>query len=187
MSVLLALCGSTSLAAAQKYLIDTKNSHASILFSIKHLNYSYLTGRFDKFTGDFYYDPIDLPNSQVNVTVDTFSVNTNFADRDAHLRSADFLNAARYPLASFVSRKLQVKDTDNFDIQGDLTLNGVTKPVTINAKKIGEGPDPWGGYRVGFEGKAELKLADFNMLFNLGQGSESLSLIINIEGIRQDE
>lgn len=184
-SLMLGFSSINSFAAAEKYLIDNKNAHASILFFIKHLNYSYLTGRFDNFSGDFSYDPSDLKSSQVNVTVETFSINTNFADRDAHLRSADFLNVARYPLASFVSKSVLVKDKDSFDLLGDLTLNGITKPFTITAKKVGEGQDPWGGYRAGFEGKAEFKLADFNINFDLGPGAETLSLIINIEGIRQ--
>jgi polyisoprenoid-binding protein YceI len=175
----------SGISLGDNYIIDTKNSHASILFRIKHLNYSYVTGRFDNFTGDFTYAPDNLAASKVNVTVETYSINTNLADRDTQLRSADFLNAGRFPLASFVSKSIKATADNKFDITGDLTLNGVTRDIVISAKTIGAGPDPWGGYRAGFEGKTELVLADFNITPQLGQGSESVSLVINIEGIKQ--
>ena len=170
---------------ANNYKIDTKNAHASIIFSIRHLNVGSVTGRFDKFKGDFIFDSKNFMLGAVNVTVETYSISTNHLERDNYLRSNDFLNVVRYPLASFVSNKVVMKDQDNFDIIGGLTLNGVTKNIVINAKKTGEGQDPWGGYRVGFEGVTELKLKDFNINFFLGPGSESVKLLLSIEGIRE--
>ncbi|RYY73671.1 MAG: YceI family protein [Gammaproteobacteria bacterium] len=170
---------------ADNYTIDTKGGHASINFSIKHLGYSVLTGRFDTFEGDFSYDPAKPEASTVNVTIDTTSVNSNHAERDKHLRSPDFLNVQKFPKATFVSKKIVVDDKKEFDIVGDLTLNGVTKSVTIEVEKIGEGKDPWGGYRLGFEGETEIKLKDFNIKMDLGPASQVVKLELNVEGIKK--
>lgn len=173
-------------ALADNYTIDTKGAHASINFSIKHLGYSILTGRFDTFAGDFSYDPAKPEASTINVTIDTNSVNSNHAERDKHLRSPDFLNVEKFPKATFVSKKIVLgKDKNEFDIVGDLTLNGVTKSVTIDVAKIGEGKDPWGGYRVGFEGETEIKLKDFNVKMDLGPASQVVKLQLNVEGIKK--
>ena len=171
---------------ADNYTIDTKGGHASINFSIKHLGYSVLTGRFDTFEGDFSYDPAKPEASTVNVTIDTNSVNSNHAERDKHLRSPDFLNVQKFPKATFVSKKIVLdKDKNEFDIVGDLTLNGVTKSVTIEVEKVGEGKDPWGGYRAGFEGETEIKLKDFNIKMDLGPASQVATLELNVEGIKK--
>jgi polyisoprenoid-binding protein YceI len=171
---------------ADDYTIDTKGAHASINFSIKHLGYSVLTGRFDTFSGDFSYDPAKPEASKINVTIDTNSLNSNHAERDKHLRSKDFLNVEKFPKSTFVSKKFVVgKDKDSFDVVGDFTLNGVTKSITIAAKKVGEGKDPWGGYRAGFEGTTELALKDFNIVFPLGPASETVKLSLNVEGVKK--
>jgi len=173
-------------ALADNYTIDTKDAHASINFSIKHLGYSVLTGRFDSFSGDFSYDPAKPEASTVNVTIDTNSVNSNHAERDKHLRSEDFLNVKKFPSATFVSKKIVLgSDKKEFDVVGDLTLNGVTKSVTIDVEKIGEGKDPWGGYRAGFKGETEIKLKDFNVKMDLGPASQVVKLQLNVEGIKK--
>jgi polyisoprenoid-binding protein YceI len=181
-----AAAGLASLPAlADKYVIDTKGAHASINFSIQHLGYSYLTGRFNNFSGDFTYDPKNVAASTINVTIDTTSVDSNHAERDKHLRSSDFLNVEKFPKATFVSKKIVPDDGDEFDIVGDLTLNGVTKSITIDVDKVGEGKDPWGGYRVGFEGETEIALKDFNITKDLGPASQTVKLELHVEGIKQ--
>lgn len=182
--------GSVALASlpamADKYVIDTKGAHASINFEIKHLGYSWLTGRFNEFSGEFNYDPKDITSSKINVTINTNSVDSNHAERDKHLRSDDFLNVAKFPTATFVSTKIVPDgDNDEFDIIGDLTLNGVTKSVHLEIEKIGEGKDPWGGYRVGFEGETEIRLKDFNIKQDLGPASQTVKLKLHVEGIKQ--
>jgi polyisoprenoid-binding protein YceI len=172
-------------ALADTYVIDTKGAHASINFAIKHLGYSVLTGRFDKFDGEFTYDPAKPEASTVNVTIDTTSINSNHAERDKHLRSGDFLNVEKFPKATFVSKSVKVDDKDEFDIIGDLTLNGVTKSITIEVEKVGEGKDPWGGYRAGFSGETEIKLKDFNIKMDLGPASQTVKLELEIEGIKK--
>jgi polyisoprenoid-binding protein YceI len=172
---------------AADYAIDTKGAHASINFAVKHLGYSVLTGRFDNFSGDFSYDPAKPEASTVNVTIDTTSVNSNHAERDKHLRSGDFLNVEKFPKATFVSKKIVVDgdDKDEFDIVGDLTLNGVTKSITIEVEKVGEGKDPWGGYRAGFSGETEITLKDFNIKMDLGPASQTVKLELEVEGIKK--
>ena len=173
-------------ALADTYVIDTKGAHASINFSIKHLGYSVLTGRFDTFSGEFTYDPAKPEVSTVSVTIDTTSVNSNHAERDKHLRSDDFLNVAKFPKATFVSTKIVLDDDkDEFDIVGDLTLNGVTKSVTIEVDKIGEGKDPWGGYRAGFSGDTTITLKDFNVKMDLGPASQTVELELEVEGVKK--
>jgi polyisoprenoid-binding protein YceI len=188
--IALAISGATlaSLPAiAADYVIDTKGAHASINFAVKHLGYSWLTGRFDNFSGEFSYDPAKPEASTINVTIDTTSVNSNHAERDKHLRSADFLNVEKFPKATFVSKKIVVDadDKDEFDIIGDLTLNGVTKSVTIEVEKIGEGKDPWGGYRAGFSGETEISMKDFNIKMDLGPASQTVKLELEVEGIKK--
>jgi len=137
-------------AQAADYVIDTKGAHAFVQFKISHLGYSWLYGRFNTFSGDFSYDAEKLTEAKIQLTIDTSSVDSNHAERDKHLRSADFLNVSKHPQASFVSTKIVAKTANMFDLHGNLTLNGVTKPVVIAAEKLGEGKDPWGGYRAGF-------------------------------------
>lgn len=173
-------------ALADTYVIDTKGAHASINFAIKHLGYSVLTGRFDAFSGEFTYDPAKPEASTVNVSIDTGSVNSNHAERDKHLRSPDFLNVEKFPKATFVSKKIVLDDDkDEFDIVGDLTLNGVTKSITIEVEKIGEGKDPWGGYRAGFSGETTITLKDFNVKMDLGPASQTVQLELEVEGIKK--
>lgn len=173
-------------ALADTYVIDTKGAHASINFAIKHLGYSVLTGRFDTFSGEFTYDPAKPEASTVNVSIDTGSVNSNHAERDKHLRSPDFLNVEKFPKATFVSTKVVLDDDkDEFDIVGDLTLNGVTKSITIEVEKIGEGKDPWGGYRAGFSGETTITLKDFNVKMDLGPASQTVQLELEVEGIKK--
>ena len=177
----------TSLPAlADTYTIDTAGAHASINFEVNHLGYSMLTGRFNDFSGEFTYDPKNVGASKINVTINTNSVDSNHAERDKHLRSADFLNVAKFPTATFVSKKIVLDDDkDEFDIVGDLTLNGVTKSVTIEVEKVGEGKDPWGGYRAGFEGETEFAMKDFNIKQDLGPASQNVKLKLHVEGIKK--
>ncbi|MBV1863157.1 MAG: YceI family protein [Rhodobacteraceae bacterium] len=175
---------SFSQAQAADYVIDTQGYHASVMFRVNHLGYSWLTGRFDNFNGSFTYDADAPEKSSVKVEIDTTSVNSNHAERDNHLRSADFLDTGKFPTASFVSKSMAVTG-ETAVITGDLTLHGVTKEITIDAELIGEGKDPWGGYRAGFIGTTSLPMADYGMVFNLGPASTNVEMTLNIEGVRQ--
>ncbi|MED5610538.1 MULTISPECIES: YceI family protein [Pseudomonas] len=171
-------------AMAADYKIDKEGQHAFIEFRIQHLGYSWLYGRFDDFDGAFTFDEKNPAADKVKVTINTNSVNTNHAERDKHLRSGDFLNVSKNPTATFESTGVKA-DGKNAEISGNLTLNGVTKPVTIKAELIGQGDDPWGGYRAGFLGTTTLKLKDFNIQRDLGPASQEVELTLSVEGVRQ--
>ena len=180
-----ALVLSASSVNAAEYVIDTKGAHAFVNFKIKHLGYSWLHGRFNTFDGEFNYDA-EKPNaSQIMVNIDTTSLDSNHAERDKHLRGKDFLNVDKYPTATFKSTNITFNNDDSGKVTGDFTLHGVTKSITFEIDKIGEGQDPWGGYRVGFEGETSLKLSDYGINYNLGPASTHVDIGLFIEGIRK--
>jgi len=180
------LAFSPALLAAENYVIDTTGMHASINFKIKHLGYSYLLGRFNDFGGNFTFDEANIANSKVEVTIKTASLDSNHAERDSHLRGPKFLDADKFPTATFKSTSVSKGDkAGEFAVHGDLTLHGVTKPVTIAVEPVGNGPDPWGGYRRGFAGETTLTLADFGINFDLGPASKQVALELEVEGVRQ--
>lgn len=171
-------------AMAADYAIDKEGQHAFINFKISHLGYSWLYGTFKDFDGSFSFDAKAPEASKVSVKINTASLDSNHAERDKHLRSADFLNTSKNPTSTFESTSVKSTGEGTADITGNLTLNGVTKPVVIKAKFLGEGKDPWGGYRAGFEGGTTLKLEDFNIK-GPGPASQEVELILSVEGIRQ--
>ncbi|MEQ8824312.1 MAG: YceI family protein [Filomicrobium sp.] len=183
--VMLAVIGIQSSAHAETFVIDTKGAHASINFRIKHLGFSWLTGRFDKFSGEFTYDEKAPEKASIKVEIDTASVNSNHAERDKHLRNADFLDVTKFPKATFESTSVEVGENQTAKVHGTLTLHGVTKDITIDAKYIGGGKDPWGGFRRGFAGTTKLALADFGINYNLGPASKEVELDLHVEGIRK--
>jgi len=169
---------------AADYVIDNKGAHASINFKIKHLGYSWLTGRFDKFDGKFSYDPANVSASKIEVNIDTSSVNSNHAERDKHLKSDDFLDVSAFSNAKFISKSVTQNTDGQLTVTGVLTLHGVSKTITINAETIGEGKDPWGGYRAGFSGTTTIALTDFAIKMNLGPASTHVQLELHIEGVK---
>lgn len=181
---LLLLLAALPLQAAN-YAIDVKGAHASINFRVKHLGFSWLTGRFDKFSGNFAFDETKPEASSIAVEIDTTSVNSNHAARDKHLRSADFLHVDKFPKASFKSKTVKVTGDKTAVVTGDLTFLGVTKEIAIDVSYIGGGKDPWGGFRQGFEGKTQFRMADFGVKKSLGPASEIVELTLQVEGIRQ--
>ncbi|WP_206193998.1 YceI family protein [Serratia microhaemolytica] len=177
------LLSSVSVLAAN-YKIDKQGQHAFVEFRIKHLGYSWVYGSFKDFDGSFSFDETDLTKNKVNVTINTASVDTNHTERDKHLRSSAFLNVDKHKQATFKSTEVK-KAGDGYAIIGDLTLNGVTKPVTLDAKLIGQGNDPWGNYRAGFEAHGNITLKDFAIKTDLGPASQQVELIISVEGVRE--
>jgi polyisoprenoid-binding protein YceI len=123
----------------------------------------------------------------VEVTIETASIDSNHAERDKHLREKEFLYVSKYPEARFVSTSYEPKNAELGTLTGNLTLRGVTKPVSIEVTRIGEGPDPWGGYRVGFTGTTRIALADFGITRFLGRKSTEVELVLDIEGVRRND
>ncbi len=183
--VVLTLSGlfATVPSMAADYVIDTKGAHAFVQFRTKHLGISWLYGRFTEFGGEFSYDAAKPEASKVSVLVKTNSLESNHAERDKHLRSSDFLDVSKHPEAKFVSTSFKPKGGDKFELKGNMTLFGKTKEVTIDVLKIGEGDDPWGGYRVGFEGTTTISPADFGI--DMSPMVETVELTLSVEGIKK--
>lgn len=171
-------------ATAADYEIDTKGMHAFIQFRIVHLGFSIVAGRFNDFGGDFSWDKNNPAASSITVNIKTGSVDTNHAERDKHLRSDEFLNVDKYPSATFKSTKYH-GDASGGKLDGILTLHGVSKAISLDVKAIGEGDDPWGGYRAGFQATTSIRRADFGMEYNLGPAAETMEFELNIEGVRK--
>ena len=161
------------------YMID--DAHTSVNFKVKHLGYSWVTGRFNSLSGNFSFDDGAIGDSSISVTIDTSSIDTNHAERDKHMRSGDFLDANKYPEATFVSTSVDADEDGNLAVTGKFTFRGVTKSIVIDAEKVGEGKDPWGGYRAGFTGSTEIQMSDFNMPMDFGV----VMLELEVEGIRK--
>ena len=169
--------------SAADYMIDTDGAHASVNFKVSHLGYSFINGRFNDFSGDFSYDADNLSASKIAMTVNTTSLDSNHAERDKHLTGDRFINASKFPEASFTSTSVTDLGNGKLTIEGDMTLHGVTKPISVDASFIGEGKDPWGGYRAGFMGTTRLELADFGI--PVVGASSYVDLEIQVEGIRK--
>jgi polyisoprenoid-binding protein YceI len=173
-------------AYAESYKIDTEKAHAFIDFRIQHLGFSWMSGRFNTFSGVFDYDEANPASASVTVDIDVASIDTNHAERDKHLRSEDFLDANAFPSAKFTSTSFEQNEDGSALLTGEFTLHGVTKPLTIDVKPVGHGDDPWSGYRRGFVGTTEFTIADFGIdVAKLGPSSQVVYLTLSIEGIRQ--
>ncbi len=179
------LIASSQFASAADYVIDTKGMHAFVQFRIQHLGYSWLYGRFNDFSGEYSFDKNNPDASEVSVVINAASIDSNHAERDKHLRSDDFLDVKKFPEIKFSSTKYRSTGNGKGDLHGNLTMHGETRPVTIKLTQIGEGKDPWGGYRSGFSGTLEINRSDFGVNKNLGPASEKVEIFLSIEGKRK--
>ncbi|HXH01737.1 MAG TPA: YceI family protein [Candidatus Competibacteraceae bacterium] len=179
---LLAVAASPA-ALAETYQIDP--AHSFVEFGVSHIGFGLLKGRFNEVAGRFDYDPAKPEAAKVEVTVQTASLDTNHAERDKHLKSKDFFNVARNPEAKFVSTAFKPNGDKSGVLEGQLTLNGVTKPIQVAVTTLGAGQDPWGGYRQGFAGTAKIKRSEFGISYDLGPAVEEVELQLFIEGVRQ--
>lgn len=167
---------------AADYTVDP--SHAFIQFRISHLGYSVLAGRFNDFSGTFTWDRDEPAASRISVTIKTASIDTNWAERDKHIRGEDFLDVEQFPEATFRSSRF-TGDANSGTLEGILTLHGVSKPVSLQVRAVGEGDDPWGGYRAGFAGTTTIDRTDFGISYDLGPSANTMEFDLFIEGIRQ--
>ncbi|HKI62583.1 MAG TPA: YceI family protein [Mariprofundaceae bacterium] len=186
-AILLSIAFALPAQAVENYAIDIKGHHAFIQFKVKHLGFSWILGTFKDFDGSFVYDEAHPENNRVNVSIDTASLDTNHAERNKHLRSADFFDVEAFPKATFTSTSYKATGKDKGIVYGTLNLHGVSKDIAIEVSQLGTGPDPWGGYRRGFEGHTTLHLSDYNMkkAAMLGPVAENVKIFLSIEGVRQ--
>lgn len=167
---------------AADYSIDP--SHSFVEFRIQHLGYSWLYGRFNTIKGNFSHDAKKAEGNSIQVEISTASIDTNHPERDKHLRSNDFLDVKKFPQATFKAKSYS-GGADKGALTGDLTLHGITKVVSIDVIKVGEGKDPWGGYRAGFSGTILLTPSEFGINYDLGPASATLEMRLGIEGTRK--
>ncbi|KFC50519.1 MULTISPECIES: YceI family protein [unclassified Halomonas] len=171
---------------AADYQIDTEGQHAFVQFKINHLGFSYILGSFEEFDGQFSYDADDLASSSVEMEVQVNSLNSNHAERDRHILSGDFLNASEYPTATFTSTGFEPTGDNEGVVTGELTLHGETQEIEMPVTLMGEGEDPWGNYRAGFEGSTMLTLGDFGIdMSDFPEAMHDVELYVTFEGIRQ--
>ncbi len=173
---------------AGDYVLDP--AHTRVGFSARHAMVTKVRGQFDQFEGTAHVDTDNPADSTVSVTIQAASVTTGQAQRDAHLKTPDFFDIENYPEIRFVSTDVE-RDGTEWSITGDLTINAVTKPVTILFEETGEAKDPFGNLRVGFEGTVTINRTDWGLTFNaaLETGgvlvSEKVTLEFDVSAIRQ--
>jgi polyisoprenoid-binding protein YceI len=146
------------------YTID--QSHSDVGFSVRHMVFAKVRGHFTKWTAQLAFDPADPSRTSVEASIDTASIDTREEKRDGHLRSPDFLDAAKYPAMTYKSRKVEAAGTKKFKVAGDLTIRDVTRPVVLEVEELGRGKDPWGNDRVAFVGKTSIDRGDFGLKWN---------------------
>ena len=141
-------------------------SHSQIEFAVRHLMITTVKGRFAGFAGTVQHDDANPSAAVVNVTIDTATIDTREAQRDAHLRSADFFDVEKYPQMTFTAKGAAERRGSDFTLTGDLTIHGVTRPVVLEVTEEGRGKDPWGGDRIGFSATTKIKRSDFGLTWN---------------------
>lgn len=161
--------------------IDT--SHSAVTFTVRHMMFSKVRGRFQKWNGKLDYDPANPAAARVEVSIDTASIDTNEEKRDGHLRSPDFFDAAQFPQMTFKSRKVDEAGKGKLRITGDLSLHGVTREVVLDVENHGTGKDPWGNQRAGFTATTQINRTDFGLKWNqaLEAGGVLVSEKVDIE------
>ena len=180
------LTASTNLTGT--YAIDP--THSRIGFVARHAMVTKVRGSFNEFEGSGYFDAEHPANSRLQLTIQSASIDTRNADRDAHLKSNDFFAMETYPEITFASTAIEQVDDTNYRVTGDLTIKGVTKPVTVDFEYSGTAVDPYGNSRLGFEGKTTINRKDWGVNWNaaLDAGgvlvSEKVTLEFEVSAIR---
>ncbi|HEY3359164.1 MAG TPA: YceI family protein [Polyangia bacterium] len=175
--------------AHEEWQIDS--SHSGIHFSVRHMVVAKVRGQFARWSGTLVAPDGDLGRATVSVVIDATSIDTGVADRDAHLKSADFFDVARYPEITFTGTRVEPLGHDRLRVGGELTIRGVTRPVALEVEVAGRTIDPWGHERAGFAAKTSLERKDFGLTWNqlLEAGGvvvgDRVDIEIDIEAVRQ--
>jgi polyisoprenoid-binding protein YceI len=177
------------LAGLHAWTIDP--THSSAEFAVRHLMITTVKGRFKEVRGTVHLDEADPERSRVEAEVDVASIDTGLEPRDAHLRSADFFDAANHPLLKFRSKHVVRADAQSAVVVGDLTIRGITREVPLTVEHVGTISDPWGGRRAGFAAEATINRKDFGLNWNqvLEAGGvvvgDKIRITLNVEVIQQ--
>ena len=177
--------------ANEKWEIDS--SHSGIHFSVRHLVIAKVRGQFARWTGTVQVPDGDVSKASVEVVIDATSIDTGVADRDTHLKSADFFDVAKYPELVFKSNGVEAQDGDRLKLLGSLTIKDVTREVALDVERHGEVKDPWGNQRAAFSAKTSINRGDFGLTWNqaLETGGvmvgDTIQIEIEIEAVKQAE
>ncbi len=172
-----------------KWAIDP--THSEIGFKVKHMMFSNVSGKFDSFTAEATTDGDNFENAQFNFSADVSSVNTGNADRDNHLKTADFFGTDEHGKIAFTSTSFKKNSDDDYTMTGDLTIKGTTKSVTLDVEFGGIAKDPWGNTKAGFSATGKLNRKDFGLTWNaaLETGgvlvSDEVKLFIDVQFVKQ--
>ena len=178
--------GYATQATDEKWKVDASHTHVG--FTVSHL-FTSVQGRFNSFEGTIDFDPNNPQKLVVKGTVQAASINTNEAERDEHLRSADFFDVEKYPTLAFESTELKEWSGKKGKLAGKLTLHGTTRPVVFDVAYLGRGSDPWGNVRAGFRATLAIDRKDYGLTWNklLETGGflvgNTIDIRIDIEGI----
>jgi polyisoprenoid-binding protein YceI len=155
----------TTQTATAVRTLDIDRSHSEVAFQVRHL-LSKVRGRFADFNGTIDFDETNPGNSRIHVTIDAASIDTAESDRDTHLRSGDFFDVEKYPTLTFTSTSVAPRGDQTYDVSGDLTIRGVTRPVVLAASFLGTAQDPWANTKFVFEADLTLNRKDFGLTWN---------------------
>lgn len=142
-------------------------AHSEVNFSVRHMMLSKVRGQFEKFSGVIEFDPKNPADTRVDVTIEAASLNTREPQRDAHLKSADFLKVDEFPTLSFKSTRVEVLDERRARLTGDLTIRSLTRPVTLEVEYIGQSKSPWGSLNAGFSAVTRISRKDWDLTWNV--------------------
>jgi polyisoprenoid-binding protein YceI len=165
-------------AAAASYKVDSV--HSMVIFKVKHMGAGNFYGRFNQVSGTFTIDEADPAKGQVDFQVKADSIDTANAKRDGHLKSGDFFNVVQFPSITFKGKEIK-KAGSAYEVAGDLTLLGVTKPLKARVEQVGSGEARGGGKIAGFEATFTVKRSDFGMSYGAGALGDEVSVIVSVE------
>lgn len=175
--------------ALERWEIDS--AHSGVHFSVRHMVIAKVRGKFSRWSGSLATEGDDLGRATVDVTIDATSIETGVAERDTHLKSADFLDVVNFPELTFQGERSEKIDDDHLRVHGLLSIRGVTRPVVLEVEYAGQTRDPWGNLRAGFTAKASVERKDFGLTWNqvLEAGGimvgDRIDIEIEVEAVKQ--
>jgi len=186
LSIVAMLVGSLQSVQAQAVTYRIDPVHSFIIFRVKHLNTGFAYGRFNTFSGTIVVDERNPANSSIELEIDANSVDTGNSQRDDHLRSPDFFSARQFPKITFKSTRVRKINDTTVEVQGDLTMRGVTRPITARVTFTGKGRNQRGQEIIGFETTFTIRRSQFNINYGLNGGlADEVRVTFAVEGIRQ--
>lgn len=188
------------MVANQTQQTETKNAtvwdadvtHSSAEFAVRHMMIATVRGTLNIKSATVTLDEANPDNSRIEAELDAASVNTGTADRDNHLRSADFFDAEKFPTLKFVSTRFTPKGDDEYEVEGNLTIRDVTKPVVLHVEKGGEGKDPWGKWRAGVTATTTIDRTQWGLTWNMALEAggilvaDKVKITLDVQVVRRD-